>query len=336
MATIKDIADRLGISVSTVSKGLNGASDISESLRQTVLDTAVELGYTTKQMRGKVQRKLCIFVENMEYETPEQFGYDIILGFRQFAFRENFDVTVMPVTPLLQSTEKYDTYMLKNGYVGAFLLGFALQDEWMAQFQSTSIPTVLLDNYVKKNPAVSYIGTDSFEGIDDAIVHLMSLGHSRIGLINGSRNSMISEQRRQAYIDSMTAHNLSFSEDTMPYGYFVPEAANPHVDNLLSMGITAILCGNDLIASGVISECELRGLRVPEDVSVIGFDDIPISSKLNPPLTTIRQDRIELGKCGFYALNSLINHVSISRTLLHPELIVRDSTGPVRPSADNP
>ena len=329
MATIKDIADRLGISVSTVSKGLNGASDISESLRQTVLDTAVELGYTTKQMRGKVQRKLCIFVENMEYDTAEQFGYDIILGFRQLAFRENYDVTVTSVTPFLQSTEKYDTYMLKNGYVGAFLLGFALQDEWMEQFQTTKIPTVLLDNYIKKNPVVGYIGTDSFEGIDDAIVHLMNLGHSRIGLINGSRNSMISDQRRQAYIDSMTAHNLPFSEATMPYGYFVPEAAKPHVESMLSMGITAILCGNDLIASGVITECDLRGICIPEDISVIGFDDIPISAQLTPPLTTIRQDRIELGKCGFYALNSLINHVSISRTLLRPQLIVRSSTGPM-------
>ena len=329
MATIKDIADRLGISAGTVSKGLNGASDISESLRQTVLDTAVELGYTTKQMRGKVQRKLCIFVENMEYDTSEQFGYDIILGFRQLAFRENYDVTVTPVTPFLQSTEKYDTYMLKNGYVGAFLLGFALQDEWMEQFQTTKIPTVLLDNYIKKNPAVGYIGTDSFEGIDDAIAHLRNLGHSRIGLINGSRNSMISNQRRQAYIDSMTAHNLPFSEATMPYGYFVPEAAKPHVESMLSMGITAILCGNDLIASGVITECDLRGIRIPEDISVIGFDDIPISAQLTPPLTTIRQDRIELGKCGFYALNSLINHVSISRTLLRPQLIVRSSTGSI-------
>lgn len=329
MATIKDIADRLGISVSTVSKGLNGASDISESLRQTVLDTAVELGYTTKQMRGRVQRRLCIFVENMEYETPDQFGYDIILGFRQSAYRESFDVSVMPVTPLLQSTEKYDTYMLKNGYVGAFLLGFALQDEWMEQFCSASIPTVLLDNYIKKNPSVGYIGTDSFEGIDDAIVHLMNLGHSRIGLINGSQGSMISDQRRQAYIDSMTAHGLPFSEDTMPYGYFVTDAAKPHVDKLLSMGITAFLCGNDLIASGVIDECTRLGLRIPGDVSVIGFDDIPVSAKLNPPLTTIRQDRIALGKCGFYTLNSLINHVSISRTLLRPELIVRGSTGPL-------
>ncbi len=328
MATIKDIADRLGISVSTVSKGLNGASDISESLRQTVLDTAVELGYTTKQMRGKVQRKLCIFVENMEYETADQFGYDIILGFRQSAYRDNFDVSVIPLTPQFQATEKYDTYMLKNGYVGAFLLGCALQDEWMEQFRSTAIPTVLLDNYIKKNPSAGYIGTDSFEGIDNAIVYLMNLGHKRIGLINGSRNSMISDQRRQAYIDSMTAHGLSFSEDTMPYGYFVPEAAKPHVDKLLSLGITAILCGNDLIAAGVIAECERLGVRIPTDVSVIGFDDIPISAKLNPPLTTIRQDRIALGKCGLYALNSLINHVCISRTLLRPELIVRGSAGP--------
>ena len=200
----------------------------------------------------------------------------------------------------------------------------------MAQLHSTGIPTVLLDNDIKKNHSVSYIGTDSSEGIGDAVEHLTRLGHSRIGLINGSRNSFITERRRQAYIDSMTARNLPFSEDTMPYSYFVSEAVQPHVDNLLSMGITAILCGNDLIASGVISECAKRGVRIPEDVSVIGFDDIPISAKLNPPLTTIRQDRIELGKCGFYTLHSLINHVSISRTLLRPRLIVRGSTGSVR------
>ncbi|MBP3476123.1 MAG: LacI family DNA-binding transcriptional regulator [Lachnospiraceae bacterium] len=326
MATIKDIANKLGISVSTVSKGLNGASDISEHLRQSVLDTAVEMGYTTKQMRGKDRRKLCIFVENMDYETPEQFGYDIILGFRQVAFRENYDVTVLPVTPSFQSTEKYDTHMLKNGYVGAFMVGFALQDEWMKQFITTNIPTVLFDNYIKKNPYVGYIGTDSFEGIDDAIVHLMELGHRRIALLNGSANSMISEQRRQAYIDSMTAHDLPFSEATMPYGYYVADSAKDHVGNLLSMGISAILCGNDLIASGVITECKLRGYRVPEDISVIGFDDIPLSTKLNPPLTTVRQDRIELGKSGFYTLHSLINHVSISKTMLRPQLILRKST----------
>ena len=161
----------------------------------------------------------------------------------------------------------------------------------------------------------------------------MGLGHSRIALINGSRNSMISEQRRQAYIDSMTAHNLPFSDATMPYGYYVADAAKDHIGNLLSMGITAILCGNDLIASGVITECNLRGYKVPTDISVIGFDDIPIAAKLNPPLTTIRQDRCELGKSGFYTLRSLKNHVPISRTLLRPQLVLRKSTAL---KADNP
>lgn len=330
MATIKDIANRLGVSVSTVSKGLNGASDISEQLRQTVLDPAVEMGYTPKQMRTRETKKLCIFIENMEYETSEQFGYDIILGFKQAAYPARYSVTVMPVTPAFQTMEKYDTFMLKNGYVGAFLVGFALQDAWLTQLDHTSIPTTLFDNYIRKNPNVSYIGTDSFEGIDDAIEHLMALGHRKIALLNGSAHSMISEQRRQAYIDSMNAHNLEISEKWMPYGYYVAAAAKDHVANLLSLGATAIVCGNDLLASGALDECRANGYRVPEDVSIIGFDDIPVSAKLNPPLTTIRQDRIELGKCGFFTLHSVINRVSVSKNLLRPQLIIRNSTAPVR------
>ena len=254
MATIKDIANRLGVSVSTVSKGLNGASDISEQLRQTVLDTAVEMGYTPKQMRTRETKKLCIFIENMEYETSEQFGYDIILGFKQAAYPARYSVTVMPVTPAFQTMEKYDTFMLKNGYVGAFLVGFALQDAWLTQLNHTSIPTTLFDNYIRKNPNVSYIGTDSFEGIDDAIEHLMALGHRKIALLNGSAHSMITEQRRQAYIDSMNAHNLEINEKWMPYGYYVAAAAKDHVANLLSLGATAIVCGNDLLASGALDE----------------------------------------------------------------------------------
>lgn len=330
MATIKDIANKLGVSVSTVSKGLNGANDISEQLRQTVLETAVEIGYTTKQMRTKENQKLCIFIENMEYQSPEHFGYDIILGFKQAAYPAHYDVSVVPVTPQFQSDEKYDTYMLKNGYVGAFFVGFALKDAWMEQLHTTTIPTSLFDNYIRKNPNVSYIGTDSFEGIDDAIEHLTTLGHRKIAMISGSSYSFITEQRRQAYIESMAAHNLEIDKQWMPYGYYVAAAAKPHVMNLLSLGVTAIVCGNDLLASGVLEECRAHGFRVPEDISIIGFDDVPISAELNPPLTTVRQDRIELGKCGFYTLHSAINHVSVSKNLLRPQLIIRNSTGPVK------
>lgn len=88
---------------------------------------------------------------------------------------------------------------------------------------------------------------------------------------------------------------------------------------------------NPAVASGVIEECRKRGVRIPEELSVVGFDDIPLSARLDPPLTTIRQDRTELGKSGFYTLHSLIHHIPISRTMLRPQLIVRKSTAPVRP-----
>lgn len=329
MATIKDIANKLGISISTVSKGLNGASDISREMRQTILDTAVEMGYTTKKMKKEEHKKLCIFVENMDYEASSQFGYDIVLGFKQAAFRDNWSVTILPITPAFQLQEKYDTFMLKNGYSGAFLVGFALQDEWMRQLETTGIATALFDNFIKRNPNVAYIGTDSFEGIDSAIEHLCLLGHKKIAFLNGSLHSMITEHRQQAFFDSMAARNLPVDDSLIANGYYVAESAKDFVPAFLSNGATAIVCGNDLLAYGVISECEQRGFRVPEDISVIGFDDLPLSSHTTPPLTTIRQERIELGKCAYMALNSLMNHVSVSKELLRPQFILRKSTAKV-------
>ena len=326
MATIRDIAEKLGVSISTVSKGLNGAADISEELRQLVLDTAVEMHYTTKRMRKESNKKLCIFVEHAQHDMPNSFAYDIILGFKQAAYRDNWDIDIIPITPDFQTTEKYDTYMLKNGFCGAFLVGFALHDEWMKQLEQTTMPTVLFDNYIKKNPNVAYIGTDNYEGIDAAVDHLYTLGHKKIAFLNGSLHSMVSEQRQEAYYNSMKAHGLEINEDLTVYGYYVADSAKYHVPTFLGAGATAIICGNDLIASGVITECKLRGFRVPEDISVVGFDDIPISSMLEPPLTTIRQERSELGKCAYVILNSLVHHIPICRTQLRATLIEREST----------
>lgn len=326
MTTMKDIANRLGISVGSVSKGINGAHDISPELQQIILDTAVEMGYVSKKMKKKENRKLAIFIENMGYESSDQFGHDIILGFKQSASRNHWDVEVIPVTPLLQRQEKYDTYMLKNGYSGAFAVGFALQDEWLEQITNTAIPTALFDNYVKRNANVAYVGTDSFEGIDMVIEHLALMGHKRIAFLNGSAHSMISEHRMQAFRESMQRRELPIDEDMVTYAYFVAEVARDHVPRYLQHGATAIVCGNDLIASGVIKECAVRGVRVPDEVSVVGFDDLPLSAGLYPPLTTIRQDRLELGKCGFYALNSLIHHIPVSTNLLRPQFMIRNST----------
>lgn len=326
MATIKDIANRLGVSVSTVSKGLNGASDISDELRQMVLDTAVEMGYTTKRSKKVENRKLCIFIENMNYETIDEFGYDMVLGFKQNAFRRKWDVDILPITPAFQEEEKYDTFLLKNGYCGAFLMGLALHDAWIKQLENTTMPTVLLDNFISDNPNVCYLGTDSYEGITMAVNHLVNLGHKNIAFLNGSLYSLVSDQRQEAFESAMAAASLPVQKDLMAYGYYVSDSAKYHVPGFLAAGATAVVCGNDLIAKGVIDECTKRGFRVPEDVSVVGFDDISIAATFDPPLTTIRQERNELGRCAYEILNSLIHHIPISKTLLRPKLIEREST----------
>lgn len=329
MVTIKDIANRLGIAPSTVSKGLNDANDISPELKKLVLDTAIEMGYVTKRMKKETRKRLCIFVENMQYEKSRDFGFDIILGFKQAAVRDNWEVTVVPVTPLLQMRDPYDRYMVQNGYHGGFLVGFALKDPWMAQLRTTTIPTVLFDNYITKNPNVAYVGTDSFEGIDLAIDHLTELGHTKIALLNGSPDSIITSNRYDAYASSMQSHKLELDENLVAFGYYVEDSAKYHLPSLIENGATAIICGNDLLAVGVIRECGRLHVRIPQELSVVGFDNLPISEEITPALTTINQDRVDLGRNSYAALYWLIAKVPISRSMLRPRLIVRDSTSKI-------
>ena len=326
MVTIKDIANRLGIAPSTVSKGLNDANDISPELKKLVLDTAIEMGYVTKRMKKETRKRLCIFVENMQYEKPGDFGFDIILGFKQAAVRDNWEVTVTPVTPLLQLRDPYDRYMVQNGYHGGFLIGFALKAPWMAQLRTTTIPPVLFDNYITKNPNVAYVGTDSFEGIDLAIDHLTELGHTKIALLNGSPDSMVTSNRYDAYASSMQSHKLALDENLVAFGHYVEDSAKYHLPALIENGATAIICGNDLLAVGVIRECGRLHIKIPQEISVVGFDNLPISEEITPALTTINQDRIDLGRNSYAALYWLIAKVPISRSMLRPRLIVRDST----------
>lgn len=326
MATIKDIAQKLGVSIGTVSKGLNGAKDISPELRRTILDTAVELGYTPKRMKSAENKRVCIFVENMEYETEEAFGYEIVTGFRIAASRRKLDVDIVKVDDKLQTSEKYETFMLENRYSGSFALGFTLFDKWIGQIERTSVPTVLLDNKIDNNPNVGYVGTDSFEGIGLAVSYLRELGHSRIAFLNGTKNSFVSEERQRAFEGSMRANGLKAEDKLMAYGYYVPDCAKSIVPGFAKNGATAIVCASDLIASGVVGELKRLGKRVPEDISVVGYDDLPIASTLTPPLTTIRQSRMNLGKSALLILDGLINGVPISKILLHAELVKRAST----------
>ena len=328
MATINDIATKLGISKSTVSKGLNNATDVSEEMRRKILETAVELGYINKRIQ-KSEKKICILVENMDFHTPNQFGHDIIMGFKQMAEPEGWVVDVIPLTIDMQKLTPYDIFIMERGYHAAFILGLSLLDPWMQEFRTSHVPTVLYDNYIKSNPCIASVGCDNDEGFDLAVKHLLKLGHRKIGLISGPPDSYILKTRYNAYLNAMGRYGLEINEDYIGLGYFVSESTRKYIPKLLDQGVTAILFSHDVRAISAITECIDRNIQIPKDLSIIGFDDLPMTEHTCPPLTTIHQDRISLGKCGYYAMSCLLNNIPIGSIQLRAPLIVRGSTGPV-------
>ncbi|HBA63721.1 MAG TPA: LacI family transcriptional regulator [Lachnospiraceae bacterium] len=328
MTRMQDIADKLGISKGTVSKALNGTSNISEELQKKILETAVEMGYTKKLRRQKdTEQKLCILIDNMEYEEPYQNAYDIVLGFRQMAEPAGYTVDIIRVTEKLQRSMPYDVFMLQNNYMGAFILGFSLSAAWMRDFLTSHTPTVLYDNYIIANPTISYVGVDSNEGMELAVSYLKQLGHRKIGYLTSALGSYVMQARHKAFFQALRQADMNADPAYARGSYHITECMEKHLPRLLDMGVTAIICCHDQMAHAALLQCQQLGYHIPKDLSIIGFDDLPFCAYTSPPLTTIRQNRIQIGKSGYSALESLLNQVSIGTLLLHAQLIVRNSAG---------
>lgn len=327
MVTIKDIAGRLGVSVSTVSKGLNGAADISGELRHTVINTAVEMGYAAKRVQNGSHKKLCIFLKKTDYEPAIQFNREIILGFQQAAACDGRDVSVIPYPISHKIAVTYDVYMLEHGFSGAFFIGAVPEDNWTRHLSSTVIPTVFLGTCRSVNPYICQVNTDFFNAVDAGISHLVSLNHKKIAFLNDAGNPDAIWLQR-AYDASICSAPLTCGSSL--YTCTEPLSGNTgvYVKRFVDAGATAIICGSDPLARTVMQECTQIGLSIPGDISVIGFGGFASSPLLSPPLTTISPNWHDLGKGGYYALSALFQKISVGKTLLRAELILRDSTAP--------
>ena len=326
-ARLDDIAQELGVSKGTVSKALNGAKDVSRKMQQAVLEKAVEMGYSRMNYSTAAPR-VAIFVINMEYLKPDDFGYDIVMGFRKVAEPAGALVEIIPLTQEMQKECRYDEFMLRENYCGALFLGMSLGDPWIREFETCKSPTILYDNHISGNPNVTDIGVDNLESLSLAVNYLRTLGHSKIGYLSSALDSYVFQQRNEAFIRVMTEQGLLADDSVMGNSYHINTCLSQHLPRLLDNGCTAIICSHDMLAHSTMVYCSELGLRIPEDISVIGYDDISLCCHTKPPMTTIRQNRLALGKSAYYALSCQLNNVSISTHLLHPELVCRESCGP--------
>lgn len=335
MATLSDIARALGVSKGTVSKALSGAADVSEAMRRSVVETAVEMGYS-RVFRGEESKHIAVFITNMEYTRPEDFGYEILVGFRKLAEPDGYTVTVIPLDCRLEESISYDEYMMKHNYIGGLFLGLSLEHPWLRDFETCRTPAVLYDNQVSGNPHVTSISVDNNEAMHQVVDMLKNLGHRKIGYLSHALGCYAYKLRYQAFFPCLAAAGLPHEESLGKSHLSTSHCLIHHLPALLEQGCTAIVCSNDVLASGVLLHCREIGIRVPQDLSVVGFDDLPLCQSTLPPMTTVRQNRTELGKSAFFALSSQIHNVPISLIQLHPELIVRSSCAAPGTLADLP
>lgn len=324
MATLEDIAKKVGVSKSTVSKALSGAGDVSASMRRTVLEAAVELGYSRLRRSEDVPR-LAIFITNMDYAQPEDFGYDIIVGFRKMAEPDGFLPVIIPLTYQLEQENHYDAYMMEHNFLGGFFLGLSLDHPWLKEFENCKTPTVLYDNQVPGNPRVTYVGVDNREGMHMAVQHLMALGHRKIGYLGSALGAYVYQQRHSAFFEALQQNALPCQPELAGVSSDWKVLAQKELPRLVHLGCTAIVCSHDMLAEHILEGCAQMGLKVPQDMSILGFDDLPLCKHTSPPLTTIQQNRTELGKSACCALLSQLQGVPLSTFLLHTALVERSS-----------
>lgn len=329
--TIRDVAKKAGVSISTVSRAFNNYSDINSKTRENILKVSEELGYVpniaARSLVSSKNYRLGILIEDYDLVgLANQMTFEVVMSFKNAATRQGFETVLLTTTSDMQKSQRLDKLFYEKHLDGAFVMGLKMTDEYYKELKEIGMPCVLLDINIK-SPMVSCIGIDNVRGAFLATEYLIKNGHRNIAFINGSREAFVSYERLDGYHLALNKYNIPMQNLLVEYGDFTDKGAERAVEKLFdkSNDITAIFCASDLMAIGAINKLNELGLSVPEDVSIVGFDDIFAASFMSPKVTTIKQDRNKIGENAMNILLSSINRQKTDRLLIEPELVIRET-----------
>ncbi|MEA2243180.1 MAG: LacI family transcriptional regulator [Solirubrobacteraceae bacterium] len=340
--TIRELARRSGVSVGTVSRALNGYTDVRPETRERIMRLASELDYTpAAAARSLVTQRshvIGVFLETGEGHPDLQhpFFHEVLGGLKQSVGAQGFDL-------LLFASERPGNGYGPHSYLkrtrhhavdGVALIGLDPEDQEVRRLVRAEVPCVGIDMDLE-GPNTEVVMSDNVSGAEAAVRHLHGLGHRRIATITGMLESRPGIDRLRGYRAAAQALGLAYRDEYVAYGDFYAESGREATERLLALSDppTAIFAAADLMAIGAIRAAAEVGLRVPEDLSVVGFDDIQLAPHVNPPLTTLRQDKLGLGGAAGDALVARIAGDAGRPSLrqLPVELVVRGSTAPPAP-----
>lgn len=328
--TIKDIAREAGVSAQTVSRAINDKGEVSPQTRSRILEIAQQMGYRPNRIaRSLVSRR----TRNVGLVVPDianPFFSEIARGIEDAAQEQGYNIFLCNAAENL-SRELNAIYSLEAQRVdGIILCSSRLSEAELRELAQRYQPLVLVNRRLAGVPA-GLVLIDDAGGAGQAVEHLLALGHRNIGLVAGPPNSHSGQERSRGYRQRMEAAGLTVPAHWQIHCAPQAEEGRMATHRLLERApeLTALLAFNDLVAVGAMHACRELGLAVPEQFSIVGFDDIPLAALITPALTTVRIPKYRLGHQAMVLLLTLMEKETVIRPeaiLLDTELVVRNTT----------
>jgi len=331
---LSDLAEQAGVSTATVSRVLNGKPGVASSTRQAVLAALDVLGYERPSvLRGRSAGLVGLIVPELTNPVFPAFAQAI----ESILAQRGYTPLLCTQAPGGTTEDEYVSTLVDHSVDGIVFVSGLHADTRAdhtryAMLRSQGVPIVLVNGYAPGIDA-PFISPDDAASVDVAVQHLVTLGHRRIGLAIGPERYVPSRRKLAAFLAALVRHGLADDEATarehVRSSLYTLEGGQAVAGELLDAGHSAVVCASDLMALGAVRAARARGLSVPDDVSVVGYDDAPLIAFTEPPLTTVRQPVEAMARATVSALLTEIQGEQATRTelLFAPELVVRGSTG---------
>lgn len=326
--TLKMVAERAGVSVNTASRAINNKSDINEETKKRVLKVAQELGYvqnaTAVALRTKKTRTLGVVIA----DNRNPFYAEVLNGIEEAAREKNYHIILANTQRDYQKEEEAINLLLAKRVDGLLITPVQDRNDDIKNLIEANIPFVIVGRDFK-NIEVDAVYNDEVKGGFLATKYLIKKGHKRIALINGFLHKSPARGRLEGYKKALKEYGIPFDDSLVSVGDIDVKDGYERTKQLLEKGLnfTAIFAYNDMMAFGAMRAIKEKGLRIPEDIGLVGYDDIPFSSLISPSLTTIRLKKQELG---VESLKLLLSRINVSRKktkkiMLDVELKIRET-----------
>ena len=332
---IEEIAKISGVSRSTVSRVINNDARVRAETRQRVQEVINRLGFQPNAMArslagGKSHILGLVIPVGVSALFVDPYFPLLIQGVSSACNAREYSVVLWLAEP--EYERRMMREILHNGLVsGVIVASMVFNDPIVQALAESDIPFILVGRH-PHDERVSYVDVDNLNSAHEAVSHLLRLGRKRVATITGPQNMVVGKDRYQGYLDAIRSGGLVVDPNLVAEGDFSDMGGYFSMKGLLPFHPDAVFAASDIMAVGAMRAINEAGLRIPGDVAVIGFDDLPLAAHTNPPLTTIRQPAIRTGVVTTEVLIEMVEHpVSQPRRIVLPtELVIRSTCGSVK------